>query len=125
MVLPFVILSYMETILEKYMSLNVCPVCKSPHTFHSHHMDHYRDDVSNAFGMGVKASGVNPRERILFKTDLCLECGHQWIMFIQQIVLSEEENCKVTNTTASEEQLKEGTTKTGNNRKFNDGKGTS
>jgi len=86
----------METLLEKYISLDKCPSCESSETFHAHHMRNYREGVSNTFGIRVKESSINDRESILWKQDLCLECGHTWVMFIQHVLLTEREVLWIT-----------------------------
>jgi hypothetical protein len=78
-----------EIIFQKYISLDICPSCYSRDTFHSRRMKEYREGISNSFGIGLKESSINKREYILYKQDLCLDCGHTWVMFIQHILIPE------------------------------------
>jgi hypothetical protein len=99
-----------EILLDKYISLDQCPSCKSTETFHSLRMREYREGVSNAFGIGIKESSTNPGgECILYKQDLCLECGHTWIMFIQHILIPKNYKSRVSGV--SEEMQEKMTTR--------------
>lgn len=81
-----------EVLREHWISLDVCPSCKSTHTFHSEWMgdkDLQKKSELNIFRLTQAKSREGEKfgqqEQIMSKYDLCLECGHDWVMYIEVI----------------------------------------
>ena len=83
----------MTVVREHWISLDVCPVCKSTNTFHSEWMndeDLQKRSSLNAYRLATakprKEDTIAKDNEILFsKEDLCLECGHTWVMYVEVI----------------------------------------
>ena len=71
----------MKIIFERWISLDKCPHCGSTDTYHSRPWDGY----GNAYRVGVAINHYNKDEISFEKKDLCLQCGRDWVMFIQMI----------------------------------------
>lgn len=89
----------MITIRSHWISLDVCPQCKSKKTFHSEWMDDVelqKESDTNTFRLisakpRVGDDVVSSSEITFSKEDLCLECGHTWVMYVEVIkVLSDK-----------------------------------
>lgn len=85
-----------ESIREHWISLDKCPQCKSTNTFHSEWMnspDLQSKSETNVFRVYTakprKSDEVVPQDELTFsKEDLCLECGHTWVMYVEVIKIS-------------------------------------
>ena len=89
-----------RTITSRWISLDVCPVCKSTDTFHSGWMDDsqlQQESSINAYRLHVAQSrpddsAIWQKNEVVFsKEDLCLECGHTWVMYVARILVEKEE----------------------------------
>jgi hypothetical protein len=85
----------MKIIRSHWISLDICPVCKSDNTFHSEWMKNpgiQCQGTCNAYRLEMAKSRkgdplINPNEFVFSKTDLCLQCGHTWIMYVEHSIL--------------------------------------
>jgi len=75
-----------KILFEKWISYHKCPRCGSSNTFHSHAMENLDMEVyGNIWAIGIRVNHFNPNDQTLHKSDLCLECGSDWVTFIQRI----------------------------------------
>lgn len=89
----------MEVIREHWISLDKCPSCNSKKTFHSEWMKREElQKISTVNSFRVEWAGTSPRDQItdnqegvFSKRDLCLKCGHTWVMFVQHVKLDKLE----------------------------------
>jgi protein-arginine kinase activator protein McsA len=81
-----------ETLREHWISLDVCPSCKSTHTFHSEWMNN--KDIQEKSELNVyrlstaktrESETFGHKEQLMSKEDLCLECGHTWVMYVEVV----------------------------------------
>ena len=88
----------MKSINSHWISLDVCPVCKSTETFHSEWMkDPELQKVSSTNAYRLHASrtsksdiAIKNQEAVFSKEDLCLKCGHTWVMYVERLSIDEE-----------------------------------
>ena len=77
------------TIREHWISLDRCPSCQSMRTFHSEWMmNEELQDKSAVNAYKISTLSTQPGEaveRVFSKEDLCLECGHTWVMYVEVI----------------------------------------
>jgi hypothetical protein len=83
----------MTIIRSHWISLDVCPQCKSNRTFHSEWMNSdkiQKDSATNVFRLSIakprkEDTFINDEEIVFSKEDLCLDCGWTWIMYVEVI----------------------------------------
>ena len=91
----------MRKIRSHWISLDVCPVCKSEETFHSEWMKDpqlQKESSINAYRLYIAKSrpddeAIWQKNEVVFsKEDLCLNCGHTWIMYVERSVIEQDED---------------------------------
>ena len=90
----------MTTLRSHWISLDVCPQCKSTKTFHSEWMNDVelqKESGTNTFRLisarpRKEDNAVSSSEITFSKEDLCLECGHTWVMYVEVIKVSPDKS---------------------------------
>lgn len=83
----------MKTLREHWISVDECPSCKSNNTFHSEWMndkDLQGKSTINIYRLTTAKTrkndvSIDPYEQVFCKEDLCLECGHTWVMYVEVV----------------------------------------
>jgi len=81
------------SVREHWISVDKCPQCGSKSTFHSEWMNDkelQEKSTINVWRMYTSNTRSNdnvtdPYEKTFTKEDLCLECGHNWVMYVEVI----------------------------------------
>ena len=92
-----------QIVRDHWISLDECPVCKSDLTFHSEWMKNNELQTkcaSNAFRIDISKSieslDKTKEEVVYTKSDLCLSCGHTWVMYIGHYIVDKKEQIQNT-----------------------------
>ena len=76
----------MKIYFSKWISYHKCPQCGSENTFHSHALNNFDQSKNYAnCWVNITSSHFNKDDITITKRDLCLDCGRDWIMYIEQI----------------------------------------
>lgn len=77
----------MKTLLSKWISYHKCPHCGSENTLHAYAMKNFdpNKNYANVYSINLGVSHFNENDVTLTKRDLCLECGRDWVMYIEKI----------------------------------------
>jgi protein-arginine kinase activator protein McsA len=72
-----------KLLFEKYISYHTCPRCGGNETYHSHAMENLdMKKYGNVISITLGHNHANKDDVTMTKSDLCLTCGHIWVMYV-------------------------------------------